>query len=48
MMLRIWSSCLEVKVESMKQCVELGSTSVAIVMEDIRLEVSCNVKEFLD
>ena len=45
-MLRIQNSCLEVNVESMKQCVEPEFTSVAIVMEGIRLEVSCNVKEF--
>ena len=30
----------------MKQCVEPESTSVAMVMEGIRLEVSCRVKEF--
>ena len=37
---------MEVNVESMKQCVELESTSVAIVTESLRSEVSCNVKEF--
>ena len=31
---------------SMKQCVELESTSVAMVTEGIRSEVSCMVKEF--
>ena len=45
-MLRVQSSCLEANVESMKQCVEPESTSVARVTEGIRSEVSCNVKEF--
>ena len=44
-MLKVWGSCLEVNVESMKQCVKPESTSVAIVTEGIRLEVSCNVNE---
>ena len=45
-MLMVRSSCLEMNVESMKQCVEPEPTSVAMVMEGIRSEVSCNVKEF--
>ena len=45
-MLRVWSCCLETNVVLMKQCVELEFTSVAMVMEGIRLEVSCRVKEF--
>ena len=45
-MLRVQSCCLETKVVSMKQCVELESTRVAMVTEGIRLEVSCMVKEF--
>ena len=45
-MLRVQSSYLEENMESMKQCVKLESTSVAIVTEGIRSELSCNVKEF--
>ena len=45
-MLRVWSCCLETNVVLMKQCVELESTSVAMVTEGIRSEVSCRVKEF--
>ena len=45
-MLRVQSCCLEMKVVSMKQCVEPESTRVVMVTEGIRSEVSCKVKEF--
>ena len=45
-MLRARSCCLEMNAVSMKKCVEPESTSVAMVMEGLRLEVSCRVKEF--
>ena len=37
---------METNLVSMKQCVELESTSVVMVTEGIRSEVSCKVKEF--
>ena len=45
-MLRVQSYCLETNVASMKQCAELESTSVAMVTEGIRSDVSCKVKGF--
>ena len=45
-MLKVQSCCLEMNVVSMKQCVKLESTRVAMVTEGIRSEVSCKVKEF--
>ena len=44
--LRVWSWCLEMKVLSIKQCVEPESTKVMRVTEGIKSEVSCMVKEF--
>ena len=39
-------SVTETKEVSMKQCVEPESTRVVMVMEGIKSEVSCMVKEF--
>ena len=44
--LRVRSWCLETKVLSIKQCVELEFTKVTMVAEGIKLEVSGMVKEF--
>ena len=44
--LMVQSWCLEMKVLSIKQCVEPEFTKVTRVIEGIKSEVSCMVKEF--